>query len=60
MIDILNKGKFLLQKVSKIRIPKQEKSRRNFEMALSKILLGMLEDFKKDWDNNLYRDLFKY
>ena len=20
----------------------------------------MMEDFKKDWDNNLYRDLFNY
>lgn len=38
-----------------------EKAKRDFGFEPRfKTYLQMMEDFKKDWDNNLYRDLFKY
>ena len=38
-----------------------EKAKRDFGFEPKfKTFRQMMEDFKKDWDNNLYRDLFKY
>jgi len=38
-----------------------EKAKRDFGFEPKfKTYRLMMEDFKKDWDNNLYRDLFKY
>lgn len=38
-----------------------EKAKRDFGFEPRfKTYRQMMEDFKKDWDNNLYRDLFKY
>lgn len=38
-----------------------EKAKRDFGFEPKfKTYRQMMEDFKKDWDNNLYRDLFKY
>ena len=38
-----------------------EKAKRDFAFEPKfKTYRQMMEDFKKDWDNNLYRDLFKY
>ena len=38
-----------------------EKAKRDFGFEPKfKTYRQMMEDFKKDWDNNLYRDLFCY
>ena len=38
-----------------------DKAKRDFGFEPQfKTFRQMMEDFKKDWDNNLYRDLFKY